>query len=506
MTANVPLSEFPIVIVGAGFAGLGMAIRLKQAGIDSFVVLEKADDVGGTWRDNRYPGCACDVPSHLYSYSFEPNPAWSRAYSPQPEIWNYLRACVEKYGLRPHIRFSCEMTGAEFDDSTGLWQVQTQRGERFIARALVLGLGNLSTPRYPDIAGLQNFQGKLFHSQQWDRGYDLRGKRVAVIGTGASAIQIVPRIQPLVARLDLYQRTPPWVLPRMDRAITPREHRLFRRFPLLQRLMRLRIYWAYEMRVIPFVFRPRGMKLIERVARRYLEAQVPDPELRRRLTPDYTIGCKRILLADDYYSAVQQPNVALITDAVREVRAGSIVDANGVEREVDALILATGFRATEPVARGVVRRRDGRDIWDEWQDGPEAYLGTAVAGFPNLFFLVGPNTGLGHSSMILMIESQVEYVLDALHALREQRLKSVEVRRDVQAAYNRALQGRLRGAVWSGGGCKSWYLDAHGKNVTLWPDFTWRFRKLTRHFTPDDYILCAQEPTTPHRRLERKIA
>jgi cation diffusion facilitator CzcD-associated flavoprotein CzcO len=486
-------SDFPILIVGAGFAGLGMAIQLKKAGVESFTILEKAGEVGGTWRDNSYPGCACDVPSHLYSFSFEPNPGWSRMYSAQPEIWDYLKHCADKYRLRPHIRFNEEMTRAEFDEAAGEWRVHTARGERLTAKALILAAGGLSTPADPQIEGLSSFRGKVFHSQQWDHGFDLRGKRVAVLGTGASAIQIVPQIAPLLARLDLYQRTPPWILPRPDRATSARERSWFARFPVLQRLVRTCQYWVRELRVLPFVIEPRLMKYIQRLAERHLAGQVPVSDLRTKLTPDYTIGCKRILLSDDYYPALLRTNVELITEGIREIRPEGIVARDGTERKVDAIILATGFRATQPVERGVIKGRGGRDIWEAWRDGPEAFLGTAVAGFPNLFFLVGPNTGLGHNSMVFMIESHVRYVIAALHALRRGELKLIEVRPEVQADYNRSLQEKLRKAVWSAGGCKSWYLDANGKNVTLWPGFTWRFRQLTGRFRPEQYVLQAQE-------------
>ena len=482
-------SDFTIVVVGAGFAGLGMGIRLKQAGIESFTILEKADDVGGTWRDNSYPGCACDVPSHLYSYSFEPYPGWTRTYSRQPEIWDYLRRCAEKYRLRPHIRFNTELDRAAFDDASGTWRIRTKQGGSLRAKALILATGGLSNPAYPKIDGIDAFQGKSFHSQQWDHGYDLRGKRVAVIGTGASAIQLVPQIAPRVERLDLYQRTPPWILPRPDRAITPRERERFARHPGLQRLVRTATYWLMELRVLPFVIGPRLMRYIQRIGERHLAARIPDPALRKKLTPDYTIGCKRILIADDYYPTLLRANVHLIAEGIREIRAHGIVARDGTERETDAIIYATGFRATEPVERDVIKGREGVDIWDAWREGPEAFLGTTVAGFPNLFMIIGPNTGLGHTSMIFMIESQVEYILDALRTMRVRNLKDVEVRAEVQAEYNRRIQARLQRAVWSAGGCKSWYLDAHGKNVTLWPGFTWRFRRLTRRFRPHHYVL-----------------
>lgn len=485
-----------ILIVGAGFSGLGVAIRLRQAGIDDFVIIEKAGDVGGTWRDNTYPGCACDVQSHLYSFSFEQNPEWSRMFAQQPEIWDYLRHCVDKYDLRRHIRFRAELTNARFDESSGRWHVRLADGAELTAQALVMATGALSVPAYPRLPGLDAFAGKQFHSQHWDHDYDLTGKRVAVIGTGASAIQFVPQIAGKVARLDLYQRTPPWILSKPDRPMTAKERSLFRRKPSMQRLLRAAIFWYLEARVLGFVRSTWVLRAVELAAKRHLAAQVPDPELRRRLTPDYRLGCKRVLMADDYYPALMRPNVELITDAIREVQADGVVTADGCKRQVDAIILGTGFRATEPVARGVVQGRHGQDLWEAWSSGPEAYLGTSVAGFPNLFMMLGPNTGLGHSSMVLMIESQARYLTDALRCMRRHKLKFVDVLPKVQAGYNRRLQERLKRTVWVAGGCRSWYLDQHGKNVTLWPGSILSFRRRTARFDPSRYE-CQPEQAAP---------
>jgi cation diffusion facilitator CzcD-associated flavoprotein CzcO len=479
-----------IAIVGTGFSGLGMAIRLQQEGIHDFVLLEKAADLGGTWRDNRYPGCACDVQSHLYSFSFEPNPEWSRMFSPQPEIWDYLRRCADKHGLAPHIRYNSELVQARWDEAAALWRLHCADGSSLSARVLISGMGGLSRPAMPEgIPGLERFQGHSFHSQQWDESYDLAGKRVAVIGTGASAIQFVPQIRKTAARVDLYQRTPPWILPRPDRRIGDFEHRLFRALPWTQRLFRGAIYLLMESRAYGFVVDPRVMKLAEKMARAHLRRQVADPELRARLTPDYVMGCKRVLISNDYYPALAQPNVELITAGIAQVREHSIVTADGKEREVDAIIFGTGFRATDPVSPGTLFGRGGRDIVDAWKDGPEAYKGTTVAGFPNLFLLTGPNTGLGHNSMVYMIESQFAYVLDALATMRRQGAISVEVQPQAQQRFNGALQQRLQRAVWNRGGCRSWYLHPNGKNVTLWPGFTWQFRRALRRFDAEAYVL-----------------
>ena len=479
-----------VAIIGSGFSGLGMAIRLKQSGMNDFVVFEKEGGVGGTWRVNHYPGCACDVQSHLYSYSFEPNPRWSRMFAPQPEIKAYLEHCAQKYGVLPHLRFDTEIRSARWNEDEGLWLITDADGVEHTANVLVSGMGGLSTPAYPNVPGIERFKGRTFHSQQWDHDYDLKGKRVAVIGTGASAIQFVPQIQKAVARLDLYQRTPPWVVPKPDRAISDAEKTLFEKLPFVQTAMRGAIYGMLESRALAFSVEPRIMKLAQKMAEAHIRRQVKDPALRAKLTPDYTMGCKRVLIADDYYPAVSQPNVELVTTGIREVRAHGIVDADGVEREVDAIIFGTGFKATDPVPRGVVYGRDGRDLVDAWPQGPEAYKGAAIAGFPNLFFIMGPNTGLGHNSMVYMIESQIAYIADALRIMDRRRLRSVEVQASAQQRFNASLHAQLRKAIWTVGGCMSWYVHpVSGRNVTLWPGFTWQFRLSTRRFDPLAYTL-----------------
>lgn len=488
-------AHFDTLIIGTGFAGLGMAIRLKQQGQDDFALLERAQDVGGTWRDNHYPGCACDVQSHLYSFSFEQNPEWSRQFATQPEIWAYLRACAEKHGLHPHLRFGADVIRAAWDDLRRQWAVETRDGRRFTARVLISGIGALSNPGIPKIPGRETFEGTQFHSAQWRHDVDLRGKRIAVIGTGASAIQFVPQIQPQAARVDLYQRTPPWIVPKPDRAVTALERTLFRRFPKLQDAYRKAIYWMLEARVLGFTVDPRLMKLFEGVARLHLRRQVPDAALRAKLTPDYTIGCKRILISDNYYPALGQPNVEVIGHGVSAFEGRTVVAADGSRREVDVIIWGTGFTAADPVPRGMFFGRDGLDLCEAWAGGAEAYKGTTVAGFPNLFLIVGPNTGLGHSSMVFMIESQIRYITDALETLRRRGLQTLEVTSEAQADYNRRLQGRMKAAVWNTGGCQSWYLDENGRNVTLWPGATWQFRLQTRRFDAGQYHLEAMHDT-----------
>jgi cation diffusion facilitator CzcD-associated flavoprotein CzcO len=494
------MQDCGVLIVGTGFAGLGMAIRLKKAGVDDFVVLEQADEVGGTWRDNHYPGCACDVQSLLYSFSFEPWPGWSRDFAPQPEILRYLQHCADKYGIRPHVRFGARVVRARWDEGAGRWQVETSDGRRFRARTLVAGCGPLSRPVLPDIPGLASYEGKTFHSARWDHSFPLDGKTVAVVGTGASAIQIVPAIAPTVGKLFVYQRTAPWIMPKPDQPIPGWKRALYARAPIAQQLARGRIYWTRELLALGFVVEPRIMKLGERLGRRFLARNVADPTLRAKLTPGYTMGCKRIVPTNDYLPALQRENVELVTDGIAEVRPRSIVSKDGRERAVDAIVLATGFEAAEQVAPFEVRGRDERELNDVWRDGAEAYLGTTVAGFPNLFLLVGPNTGLGHSSMVFMIESQVAYVLDAIRAMKRHGWKLVDVRPEVQDRYNARLRERLEDTVWMSG-CMSWYLTRTGKNTTIWPGFTFEYRLRTRRFDAQSYErvkLSAGAPRVAH--------
>ncbi len=480
--------HFRTAIVGSGFAGLGMARALKREAIDDFVVLERADEIGGTWRDNTYPGCQCDVASTLYSFSFAPNPEWTHTFPLQQEILDYLRAVTRAEGLDAHVRFGEEVTAARWDEDGKRWEIDT-RGNQFTADALVLGVGALAQPSIPAVPGLADFEGTVFHSASWNHQHDLRDRRVAVIGTGASAIQFVPRIQPHVARLHLFQRTAPWVLPHPDRSTTGLERRLWRALPRSQHLWRAASYAGREALVFGLALEPRLMRAAEFIAKRHLHGQVSDPKLRRALTPDYRLGCKRILISNDYYPALSAPNVTLVQGGLQDVRKHSVIGSDGIEREVDTIIFGTGFHVTDPPQAGFVRGRHGQLLADAWQEGMSAYLGTVCHGFPNAFMLVGPNTALGHSSMIYMIESQVAYVMEALRTMERLRAAELEVRSEVQASYDLELQRRLARTVWNSGGCRSWYLDAHGRNTTLWPTFTFRYRERTRKFDPSDYVL-----------------
>jgi cation diffusion facilitator CzcD-associated flavoprotein CzcO len=497
-TAGREPRHVSVGIVGAGFAGLGMAIKLKQAGEDDFVVWEKDADIGGTWWANTYPGCQCDIPSHLYSFSFALNPSWGRTYATQPEIERYIQGVADDYDLRPHIRTSCAMTGARWDEDAGRWHVTTEEGE-YTASVLVAAPGPLSEPSIPDLDDLDTFAGTTFHTANWNHDHDLTGRRVAVVGTGASAIQAVPEIQPEVECLTVFQRTPPWVVPHRDRPITDTERRIYSALPQLQRAVRAGVYFGRELLVPGLVYRPKLMNLVQSMATKHLHKQVRDSELRRKLTPGYAIGCKRILPSNRWYPALTKPNVDLITAGVDHVRPDGIVDADGELHQVDTIIFATGFHVTDIRIAQRITGTDGATLDEHWGGSPQAYRGTAITGFPNLFFLVGPNTGLGHNSIIFMIEAQVQYVLDALRHMDETSTARVEVKLHAQQAYNEHLQRKLADTVWNTGGCSSWYLDRNGRNATIWPDFTFRFWGRMRRFDPQAYELTSAREKTAAR-------
>ena len=477
-----------IAIIGAGFSGIGAGARLQAAGFEDFVILERAESVGGVWRDNRYPNCACDIESPLYSFSFAPNPNWSRMFSPAAEIHAYLQDCVARFGLGPHLRLGCALEAASWDEAQRCWRLETAGGP-LRANVLIAGMGALSEPSFPNIPGRERFEGPSFHTSRWDAEAELDGRRVGVIGTGASAIQTVPGLQPRVGELCLFQRTAPWVLPRFDRAFSERERELFARFPALQRALRALIYLRHEAYILGFR-NPVVMRAAQRVALRWLEREVSDPQLREALRPSFTIGCKRVLLSDDYYAAVAAPNVSLISAGVREVLPEGVIDSEGRHHQLDALVWATGFVVARPPYASYVRGRGGESLAERWGGSPRAHLGTMVAGFPNLFLLIGPNTGLGHSSQILMLESQLELVTAALRELDASGTgsRSLEPRTQAQARFNEEVARGAAGTVWLSGGCSSWYLDETGYNSTLWPWSTYRFSRRAR-FEPDDYEL-----------------
>ncbi len=486
-----------IVIVGAGFGGLAMAIRLQQAGRRDFLILEKAAGLGGTWHDNTYPGCACDIPSHLYSLSFDQHPGWSRHYASQPEILGYLEQVADRHGLREKISFNTQVKSLGWDDVTHRWQIETGAGDPITAQAVILAVGGLHIPRYPEIPGLKRFTGPAFHSARWRHDVDLTGKRVAVIGSGASAVQIVPAIAAAVQSLAVFQRTPPWVLPRNDRPIPETLQRAFARVPGLQRLWRWMLYLRHESIAIAYTRDPKLLSHWQKQTKRLIRESTSDPHLRQQLRPDYPLGCKRALLSDDYYPALARENVELVTEAISEIRERSVVTADGREREVDAIVLATGFRAFNPSDELEITGRGGRRLAEDWRDGPEAFNGVLVTGYPNLFMLMGPNTVLGHNSIVFMIEAQVRYILSCLRLIDRGRLPAVEVQPKIQQVFNEKLQKRFQKTVWvsdrSSGRkpCTSWYKTETGRLTALWPGFSaaywWRLRRADpRDFVPAD--------------------
>jgi cation diffusion facilitator CzcD-associated flavoprotein CzcO len=482
---DAPGVDVDVAIIGAGFGGLAAAIQLGRHHSDlTYLVLEKGADVGGTWRDNSYPGCACDVPSHLYSFSFAPNPDWSSTYSGQPEIWAYLRDVAARFGVAEHVRFNSPVTESVWDEGAKRWQLTTSTGA-VTARFLITATGPLSEPSVPDLPGLADFAGSAFHSARWDHAVPLAGKRVAVIGTGASAIQFVPLIADDVASLTVFQRTPPWVIPHRARAIPAAKRRLYRRFPVTQKAIRNGVFYARELMAFGFLH-PKIMKPVQRQAVRHLHKQVADPALRAKLTPDYTLGCKRVLISNTYYPALNRPNVDVRAAPITRVTANSIVTADGAETPADAIIFGTGFRVTDmPIAQHI-RGRDGT-LAEAWHETMTAYLGMTVTGFPNLFLLLGPNTGLGHNSVVLMIEAQVAHLMRLIAHAKRQSWTAIEPTARAQADYVADVDRRMAPTVWMQGGCKSWYLDAGGRNSTLWPGFVPAYQRLLKRFDPHTY-------------------
>jgi len=483
------------LIVGSGFSGLCAAIKLTEDGETDFVVIEKGDDVGGTWRDNTYPGACCDVPSQLYSFSFARNPEWSSSYSPQPEIQAYLQSIADEYAVRDRAVFGTELERATWDDEAQVWRCRTSSGE-VVARTLITGTGGLSEPRLPAIEGIETFTGRLFHSASWDHTVDLAGQRVAVIGTGASAIQIVPEVQQVAAHLDVYQRTAPWVIPRNDRRYSRLERLALRRVPALARLYRTGIYWSHEGYVPAFTWQPRLGAPAQKAATINIHKGIKDPELRAKVTPTFLLGCKRVLRSNTYYPALAAENVDLVTHPIARITPTSIVTGDGAEHPVDVIVVATGFWTTDlPIAERVVGR-EGRTLAEEWSaGGMSAYKGTTVHGFPNLFMMTGPNTGQGHTSVVFTIESQVAYLRDALRTMRERGYAAVEPRARAQRRWNSDVQRRMGHTVWNTGGCSSWYLDTHGRNTVLWPKSTFTFRRKLARFDLAAYDVRVAQPT-----------
>ncbi|GAB3670972.1 flavin-containing monooxygenase [Salinisphaera aquimarina] len=475
-----------IVIIGTGFGGLGMAIQLKKAGIDHFTLLEKNDAVGGTWRDNSYPGAACDVESHLYSFSFEPKPDWSRKFARQPEILAYLEDCAERRDLYPHIRFGTEVVAAAYDEARYCWVITTRAGETIEAGILITACGQLNQPAYPAIPGVDDFAGPAFHSARWDHDVDLAGRRVAVIGTGASAIQFVPEVVDRAAHTQVFQRAGAWVMSKSDGAFSAKAKRRFARWPLLARLYRTAIYWKNEGRALAFTRWSALLKPFALMAQRHARRQMRDDDKRRRLMPDYPIGCKRILLSNDWYPAIDRETVDLVTEPIERIERDAVVTMDGKRHPVDVLIHGTGFKATEFLAPMRIAGRGGHDLNAAWQAGARAYKGITVSGFPNFFMLYGPNTNLAHNSIIFMLESQICYVLQGVQALCAGDIASLDVRRDREADFDARIQHALARTVWQSG-CTSWYRNAAGRNTVNWPGFTFSFRRATAKLDLSDY-------------------
>lgn len=477
-----------VLIVGSGFSGIGLGRALRQARMTDFAILERELEVGGVWQANTYPGCTCDVPSHLYSFSFAPNPDWSSTYSPQPEIRAYLQRCMDDFGLRPHLRTGVSVEGAHWDDDGHLWHVATSAGP-WKAKVLVSAVGPLTEPKLPDVPGIDTFSGKIMHSARWDHDYDLTGKQIASIGTGASAIQYVPHLATVADRLYVFQRSAPWITPHDKRPISDAERARFRTRPWRQKLERGKVYLSKELLVLGMAKQPKLMTVLEGVARKHLERQVADPALRRLLTPNFTLGCKRIVPSNTWYPALQQPDVELVPHALREIREDAVVGADGVERKVDAIIFGTGFHVTDIPFADKVRGRDGRLLNDVWAGSPKAYLGMSVPDFPNFFMFLGPNSGLGHSSMVFMIEAQIEHVKNAVNALIRSGATAIEVDRRAHNTYNAELDRKMAKTVWEVGGCRTFYQDANGRNATIYPDWTFRYRRQAVRWRPDAYQL-----------------
>ncbi|GAA3027360.1 NAD(P)/FAD-dependent oxidoreductase [Streptomyces lactacystinicus] len=483
---DLAVRHLKVAIIGAGISGLGTAIALLKAGIDDFLVFERAHDLGGTWRDNTYPGCACDVQAHLYSFSFARNPEWKSTFATRTEVHTYLKNCATRYGVDPHLRYDHELLDATWNDTHHHWDIRTKHGH-YTAQVLVTGTGYLSDPAVPDLPGLDTFTGTVFHSSRWRHDHDLTGRNIAVIGTGASAIQFVPAIQPHAAHIDLYQRTPPWVAAKPDKPNTPRHTWMLRHLPGYQRFRRAFNKHGREI-VAFFMSRPSRTTGMKNMAAGHLKKSVPDPTLRARLTPDYTVGCKRLLFSNTWYPAIQQPNVDIVSDTITHIGPTHITTTDGTRRHIDTIILATGFTATDRPIAHLIHGRHGHTLHDTWNThGMTAHRGTTIHGFPNLFMLLGPNTTLGHSSQTVMIEAQITYILAALKTLHTHHLTTLDVHPHAQTTYNTTLQNRLKNTVWNTGGCTSWYTDTHGNNPNIWPTYTWRFRQQTRTFDLTNY-------------------
>lgn len=475
-----------IAIIGAGFSGIGMAIRLKQSGYSNFTLFERSDNVGGTWRDNTYPGCACDIASHLYSFSFEKKPDWTSVFSNSREIYQYLLSCVEKFSLESHIKLKTKVSEMRFNTATNEWVILTESDEVFRVDVVINGTGPLNKPNIPKIPGIENFTGKIFHSSQWDHQHQLDGADVACIGTGASAIQFIPEIVNRVKSLKVFQRTPTWLVPRFNRDYSAITKWVFKNIPGVKNLYRLFIYWRNEYYGIAIIGYPFFNNLLQKASKLYLRAKVKDSKLREKLTPNYQIGCKRINISDDYYESLQRPNSDLITESISLIDSAGIKTTDGITHECDTIIFGTGFVTTEYLQPMKIYGSKEKELTEQWAGSAESYLGISVAGFPNYFLLLGPNTGLGHNSVVFMIEAQIEYVIRALNYLKKAKKSLIDVKLERQETFCRLTQMKLENFSW-GSGCDSWYLSKNGKNYSIWPGFTPSYWWKTRKFDAENY-------------------
>lgn len=501
-----------VAIIGSGFAGLAAAIELKRAGIDDLMVFEQARDIGGVWRDNSYPGAACDVASALYSFSFEPNPKWSRAFAPQSEIHAYLQHCADKYDVTRHISYNTRITSAAFNDAEGTWQLETAEGQRYAARVLVSACGQLRRPRVPEIPGSEDYSGVVFHSAQWNHDFDPRGKRVAVVGNGASAVQIIPQIAGHVAQLTIFQRSAEYLIPKLDFPLGRWSHRLFVRFPLVLRALRA-LWWLLNESMIPALTRNMSRRMrtvllapLYLAAKAQLRWQVRDPNLRAKLTPDYQLGCKRILLSSNYYPALLLPTTEVIVEAITRFTTAGVTTSDGSTREFDAVVFATGFRTNDFVAPMTVRGLNGEDLTTAWKNGPEAYLGMSVTGFPNFYLMYGPNTNLGGGSIIYMLESQARYIVDAVRKLISTGATYFDLYPEVLAEFNERAQRQLSGSVWVQGGCTSWYKNDSQRVINNWPGHTFDYRRRTRRLDLSNYRVVSFPSTKSGAQSARQVS
>ncbi|BCU65132.1 hypothetical protein F941_01252 [Acinetobacter bouvetii DSM 14964 = CIP 107468] len=495
-TENQKIGKTQIAIIGGGFGGIAMAIRLLQNSIQDFTILEKANDFGGTWRENRYPGAACDVQSHMYSLSFAPKTDWTKRYAEAPEIFDYIQGLISEFKLAQYARLQCEVLSAVYLEDECQWQLTLNDQSTLIAQYVIFASGPLHVPQIPHISGIENFKGKVFHSSQWDHDYDLHGKTVASIGTGGSAIQYIPEIAPQTERLYVFQRTAAWVIPRDERLYKDLEKKLFAKFDWFRKLHRARLYWSNESRVVPIV-KPLTMKYAQKLAEVFIRYQVKDKTIAKKLTPDYIMGCKRILVSNKYFPAFNRKNVELVTDGIQELTADSIITQDGKIRKIDCLIYGTGF-ITDPriyLKSFNCTGLNGLELKDAWKDGAESFYGISTKGFPNLFQLLGPNTVLAHNSVVFMIESQVEYILQMMDLVARTHSQAIAVKGHVQDQFNQQVQTMMGGTVWQSG-CVSWYQQDGGKNFALWPTYTWKYWLNTKKLNPADYLLLTKSKGT----------